>query len=110
MMNPGKLRNKVEVLTKEKLENALGEDEYKYTHSKYVYMQIIPKSSSAKQGEANTEKIESTHVFKCRLKSLLGLDNTYRFQYRGQVYDVEYFDPDFQNSEFYQIYVKLVIE
>lgn len=105
-----KLRNNVEVLTKQKFKNALDENEYRYEHFKYVYMQIISKSSQMIKGEADTEKVDSTHMFKLRIKSLPDLDNTYRFKYKNQIYEVKYFDPDFKNNEFYEVYTRLVIE
>ena len=105
-----KLRNRVEVLTRQKFENVLGENEYRYSHSKYVYMQILSKNSKMVDGEADTEKVESTHMFKCRIKSISNLDNTYRFKYKNQIYEVKYFDPDFKNNEFYEIYTRLVVE
>lgn len=105
-----KLINKVEVLTKQKFQNELDETEYRYSHFKFVYMQIIPKTSKMIEGQADTEKVESTHVFKCRIKSLSGIDNTHRFKYKGQIYEVKYVDPDFKNNEFYEVYTRLVIE
>lgn len=105
-----KLKNRVDVYTKQKVENELGEIEYKYAKLKTIYAQIIPKTSNLKDGQAETEYVESTHKFKIRIKSLPDLDNTYRFVYRGQTYEVKYFDPDYQNNEFYEIYTRLVIE
>ncbi len=105
-----KLRNKVEVHTKQKVKNEIGKWEYKYALFKTIYAQIIPLRSSLKDGQAETEYVESTHKIKIRAKSLPELDNTYRFVYKGQTYEVKYFDPDFQNNEFYEIYTRLVIE
>lgn len=105
-----KLRNRVEVHTKHKVKNELGEWEYKYALYKVIYAQIIPLRSSLKDGQAETEYVESTHKFKIRIKSLPELDNTYRFVYKGQTYEVKYFDYDFKNNEFYDIYTRLVVE
>lgn len=105
-----KLRNKVDVYTKQKVENELGEWEYKYALYKTIYAQIIPKTSTLKDGQAETEYVESTHKFKIRIKSLPDLDNTYRFVYKGQTYEVKYFDPDYQHNEFYDVYTRLIIE
>ncbi|WP_077369707.1 phage head closure protein [Anaerosalibacter sp. Marseille-P3206] len=105
-----KLRNKVDVYTKQKVENELGEIEYKYAKLKTIYTQIIPKTSTLKDGQAETEYVESTHKFKVRIKSLPELDNTYRFAYKGQTYEVKYFDPDYRSNEFYDVYTRLVIE
>ncbi|WP_353096228.1 phage head closure protein [Tissierella praeacuta] len=105
-----KLRNRVDVYTKQKVKNELGKWEYKYALYKTVYVQIIPKQSALKDGQAETEYVESTHKFKIRIKSLPKLDNTYRFEYKGQTYEVKYFDPDFQNNEFYEVHTRLVIE
>lgn len=105
-----KLRNKVDVYTKQKVENELGEIEYKYALYKTIYAQIIPKTSILKDGQAETEYVESTHKIKIRTKSLPRLDNTYRFIYKGQTYEVKYFDPDYQHNEFYDVYTRLVIE
>lgn len=105
-----KLKNRVEVHTKQKVKNELGKWEYKYALYKTIYAQIIPMRSILKQGQADTEYVESTHKFKIRKKSLPELDNTYRFKYQGQIYEVMYFDPDFQHNEFYEVYTRLVIE
>ena len=105
-----KLRNRVEAHTKQRVKNELGEWEYKYALYKTIYAQIIPLRSTLKDGQAETEYVESTHKIKIRTKSLPGLDNTYRFIYKGQIYEVKYFNPDYQNNEFYEIYTRLVIE
>lgn len=105
-----KLRNRVEVHTKQKVKNELGEWEYKYALYKVIYAQIIPMRSILKQGQADTEYVESTHKLKIRIKSLPELDNTHRFKYQEQTYEVLYFDSDFQSNEFYEIYTRLVIE
>lgn len=105
-----KLRNRIEVLTKQRVKNELGEWEYKYAPLKTIYGQIISQRSSLKDGQAETEYVESTHKIKIRIKSLPDLDNTYRFRYKGQIYEVRYFDPDYKNNEFYEIHTRMVIE
>lgn len=105
-----KLKNKVEVFTKNKVLNELGIYEYEYTKLKDSYMQILPKSSKITKGEADTEKVESTHIFKCRVRSIPDLDNTYRLKYKDLTYEVTYFDYDFKDNEFFEIYTRLVIE
>ncbi|OHW62911.1 phage head-tail joining protein [Andreesenia angusta] len=109
-MDPGDLRNKIQVHTKQLLQNELMEEEYVYAPLKYVWGQIVPKGNKLGYGQSETEYAESTHRIRVRAQSLPDIDNTYKMEYRGQIYEVLYFDFDYKRGEFLDIQVRLKTE
>lgn len=111
-MNPGDLRNKLELYQKIKFKNELGEDDYDYKKTKNVFGNIIPANltGSERTGQANTLYSEVTHRLKVRKKSITVIEKDMYFMYQNIRYDVLYWQPDFKNDEFWEIMLKVRIE
>lgn len=111
-MNTGDLRNPVEVWDKIKVKNKLNEWEYQYQKIKYpLWCNIIPQNLTGGTSitqEGNTPSYV-TQKIKCRKLSLTPTKTMY-FVYDGVRYDVEYFQPDYKNKDFWEIMCKIRME
>lgn len=56
------------------------------------------------------ERAEVTHRITVRGPPSRTLTTDLRLRFRGQVYEVQYFYPNYRDSGFLDLYVKLVIE
>jgi hypothetical protein len=108
-----KLKDKVDLYGKVEDKNELGETEYKFGKIKPMFVNIIPSNltGNTTTGQASTEYAEVTHRIKCRKLSIKNLEIDMFFVDKdGLRYDVKYFQPDYTNSEFWEILCKIKYE
>lgn len=99
-----KLRHLVEVYQMKVLVNDLGENDKKPELFKKAYCEIVPLNSSVKNGEAGTEENQHQFKFIFRIKSVLGIKKDWFFIYEGLKYKVIYFNRDFKDNQFIEVF------
>lgn len=110
VVSAGELRNRVEVLRRTGRINPLGEQTYDYETERRVWAKIVPTAGRGEAVEGDMERAEVTHRITVRRASIPNLTTDLRLRFRGQVYEVQYFYPNYRDSGFLDLYVRLVIE
>ena len=109
-ISAGELRNRVGVLRRTERVNSLGERTYDYEQEGRVWAKITPSSGRTEAVEGDMERVEVSHRVTVRRAAIPKLATDLRLTYRGQVYEVQYFYPNYRDSGFVDIFVKLVVE
>lgn len=109
-ISAGDLRSRVTVMRRVQKKNALGEDTYDYEPDRKVWARIVPTSGRRKSLEGDMEQVEITHRVTVRRSSIPELQTDLRLRYREQDYDVQYFYPNYRDSGFVDIFVRMVVE
>ena len=99
-----RLRHIVEVFCMVDTLNDLGENEKKPQFFKKAYCEIIPLNSSTKNGEANTESNLHQFKFIFRIKSVKGIIKDWFFIYENLKYEIIYFNRDFKDNQFIEVF------
>ena len=110
VVSAGELRNRVEVLRRTGRITPLGEQTYDYETERRVWAKIVPTAGRGETVEGDMERAEVTHRITVRRASIPNLTTDLRLRFRGQVYEVQYFYPNYRDSGFLDLYVRLVIE
>lgn len=109
-ISAGDLRSRVTVMRRVPGKNALGEDTYDYEPERKIWARIVPASGRRASLEGDMERAEITHRVTVRRASIPDLQTDLRLRFRDQNYDVQYFYPNYRDSGFVDIFVKLVVE
>lgn len=99
-----RLRHLVEVYQMKVLVNDLGENDTAPELLKRAYCEILPLNSSVKNGEANTENNQHQFKFTFRRKSVQGIKKDWFFLFEGLKYEVIYFNRDFKDNQFIEVF------
>lgn len=99
-----RLRHLVEVYQMKVLVNDLGENDTAPELLKRAYCEILPLNSSVKNGEANTENNQHQFKFTFRRKSIQGIKKDWFFLFEGLKYEVIYFNRDFKDNQFIEVF------
>lgn len=99
-----RLRHLVEVYKMKVLVNDLGENDTTPELLKRAYCEILPLNSSVKNGEANTENNQHQFKFTFRRKSIQGIKKDWFFLFEGLKYEVIYFNRDFKDNQFIEVF------
>ena len=99
-----RLRHLVEVYQMKVLVNDLGENDTTPELLKRAYCEILPLNSSVKNGEANTENNQHQFKFTFRRKSIQGIKKDWFFLFEGLKYEVIYFNRDFKDNQFIEVF------
>ena len=105
-----RLKNRIDVYGKIKSINELNEVDFEYGKIKTIWAEIIQQSGSEKTGKGNTIYAEVSHKFTIRSNSLSEITNDMYFIFKGQKYDIKYFNPNYKYNDSIDIYCKLVVE
>lgn len=105
-----RLRHHVEVCGMVKIQNELGENGTKAQFLKKAYCEIVPQNSSIKPLPAEAESNEHSFKFLFRKKSVQGIKKDWFFLYEGMKYEVIYFNRDFKDNQFIEVFCKRVEE
>lgn len=105
-----RLNNRIDVYEKVPFENELGEKDYTYTKTKSVWAEITPGSGSVNNEQGNMISANVSHKIIIRSNSIPGLTNDMYFIFKGQRYDIKYFNPNFKYKDTIEIMCELVIE
>ena len=99
-----RLRHLVEVYQMKVLVNDLGENDSVPELLKRAYCEILPLNSTVKNGEANTENNQHQFKFTFRRKSIQGIKKDWFFLFEGLKYEVIYFNRDFKDNQFIEVF------
>ena len=110
VVSAGDLRNRVEVLRRTGRINPRGEQTYDYEAERRVWAKIVPTAGRGENVEGDMERAEVTHRITVRRASIPNLTTDLRLRFREQVYEVQYFYPNYRDSGFLDLYARLVIE
>lgn len=99
-----RLRHLVGVYQMKVLVNDLGENDTTPELLKRAYCEILPLNSSVKNGEANTENNQHQFKFTFRRKSIQGIKKDWFFLFEGLKYEVIYFNRDFKDNQFIEVF------
>ena len=99
-----RLRHLIEVYQMKVLVNDLGENDTAPELLKRAYCEILPLNSSVKNGEANTENNQHQFKFTFRRKSIQGIKKDWFFLFEGLKYEVIYFNRDFKDNQFIEVF------
>ena len=105
-----KLNCKVELYGMVDIENELGEADREESKIKTINCNILPSSYSEKSTQIDTTRIEYTHKFKLRAKSLKEPKRDMFFKHKGLKYEFINWELDFKNSEYLNVFTKLIRE
>ncbi|MDY4011546.1 MAG: head-tail adaptor protein [Fusobacterium gastrosuis] len=105
-----RLRHLVKVYSMQDTINELGENEKAPAFFKNAYCEIIPQNSSVKQGQANTESNEHSFKFIFRIKSVIGIKKDWFFIFEELKYEILYFNRDFKDNQFIEVFCKRIEE
>lgn len=99
-----RLRHLVEVYQMKVLVNDLGENDTAPELLKRAYCEILPLNSTVKNGEANTENNQHQFKFTFRRKSIQGIKKDWFFLFEDLKYEVIYFNRDFKDNQFIEVF------
>lgn len=99
-----RLRHLVEVYRMKVSVNDLGENDTAPELLKRAYCEILPLNSTVKNGEANTENNQHQFKFTFRRKSIQGIKKDWFFLFEGLKYEVIYFNRDFKDNQFIEVF------
>nr|WP_258876522.1 head-tail adaptor protein [Fusobacterium polymorphum] len=99
-----RLRHLIDVYHMIDTVNELGENDKKPELLKKAYCEIVPLNSSVKNGEAGTEENQHQFKFIFRVKSVPGIKKDWFFIYEGLKYEVIYFNRDFKDNQFIEVF------
>jgi head-tail adaptor len=103
------LIHRIAAYGKVEFKNELGEKDYRYEKIKSIWSRITALSGSVKDGDGHTEYADITHRITIRV-SAIELTKDMYFIYKGQRYDVKYFNPNYKYKDRIEIMVSLVVE
>ena len=109
-MNPGTLRNRVEVWHNVEVENKLKKKSTEPAKKLSLWAQIIPKTGSLLTGRtADTMLSKTTHVIKCRYIDGKDIGPDDWIVYQGQRYDIDYILNPYMRNETLEIFCQVVV-
>lgn len=92
------LNNRVDVYTKQPVENDFGITEYEYSFYKRVFADLRMVRRKERSGDAETEFVITSHELYLRERSLPDIDETYRFHYKDMILQAKYIEHDFRQD------------
>ncbi|RMD02742.1 head-tail adaptor protein [Clostridium autoethanogenum] len=108
-----KLKNKLDLYGKTGTKDKLGTKVPTYGKIKPIFCQIIPASltGNTQRTVADTEYANVTHVMRCRKLSIKNLAiDMYFIDKDGLKYNILYFQPDYQDNQFWEIMLEIKYE
>lgn len=109
-MDASVLRNKLDLYGVTGTRQKLGVSTPTYGLIKPIFCEIIPAnlSGSIQSTQAGTEYANVTHRLRCRKQSIKDLSIDMYFMDKDNLrYDIEYFQPDYKNDDFWEIMLKV---
>lgn len=105
-----RLNCRVALYSRQETKNELGELDFNYTEFKKLWAEIKPQGGDEKAGQGNTVVAEISHKFVIRANAIPGLANDMYFLFKGQRYDILYFNPNYKHRDSVEVFCKLVVE
>jgi len=105
-----RLTNRIDVYGNVEFENELLEKDYKFNKIKSVWSEITTGSGMLKSLPGNTSYANISHKITIRSKSIPNLTKDMYFIFKGQRYDIQYFNPSYKYQDSVEIFCSLVVE
>lgn len=105
-----KLRHEVAIYGTEEIKNELEEIEKKEIFLKYAYCEIMISGSKETKTVADTYYNENTYRLTFRKQSILEIKKDWYFMQKNDKYEVIYWNEDFTNREFVEVFCRRIDE
>lgn len=105
-----RLNCRIDVYGKVPVENELKETDYDYGRIKPIWAEITPQGGNIKSSEGNTQYADISHKIVIRANSIPDLTNDMYFMFKGQRYNIKYFNPNYKYRDRIEIMCSLVVE
>lgn len=98
-VNPGDLRNRVDVWANVKYKNELGETSYKFMKIKSIWAAVIPQTGSLQRQQAETILTNVTHKVIVRYSAGLDITKDMQIFFGDHRFEIKYIlNPYFKNE------------
>lgn len=105
-----RLKNKVNVYGKIQIKNELDEIDFGYGKIKSIWAEVTPQSGRNIVGNGNTIYAEISHKFTIRSNALKEISNDMYFIFKGQRYDIKYYNPNYKYRDRIDVFCILEVE
>ncbi len=105
-----KLNCYAELWGKIAIKNKLNENDTEDAKIKNIWCNILPQGAGISSEGDIVEKVNHTHKIKVRTLSIKEPKKDMFFMYKGLKYEIKYWNPDFKNNNFLDIFCKLILE
>lgn len=102
-MQAGELRSYITLYKKKKTQNELGEDSYDYAEDRKMWAKITPSTGKNSEYQGNTEINNISHKIRIRTENVKHLAVDAYFMYKGQRYNIDYWQPVYNNTAFTEV-------
>lgn len=103
-----RLNCRVDLYGKTPSTNELEETTFVYSKVKTIWAEILQENGSTQKGEGNTMYSEVSHKFTIRTGTTIS--NDMYFMFKGQRYDIKYFNPNYKFRDRIEVFCSLVVE
>lgn len=103
-MKINSLNNRIDVYSKQQIENELGELDYSYSKLKTIWASIKPTTGNFKTGDGNIIQVDIKFKITIRADSLREITNDMYFIYQDKKYNIDYYIPNFEKKDSIDIY------
>ncbi len=103
------LGHRLTVFNKQPFTNDIGETDYEYAPDGTIWGALTVVSGRTETLPGETERAAVTHKLTIRPRACKLTTATY-FEYQGQRYDVQYWQPHYKRCDRLEVFLKLVIE
>ena len=110
MLNINSLNKRIDVYSKVKVENELGEIDYEYKKSKTIWASIRPQTGSLQNQQADTILSNVTHKIIVMYDSAKEITQDMYFIYKDHRFDIKYILNPYFKNETLEIFCEEVIE
>ena len=97
------------MFNKQPFTNDIGESDYEYAPDGTIWGALTVVSGRTETLPGETERAAVTHKLTIRPRACRLTTSTY-FEYQGQRYDVQYWQPHYKRRDRLEVFLKLVIE
>lgn len=105
-----RLTNRIAVNGKIPFINELEEEDFKYGFIKSVWSEIVATGGILKTTEGKSVYADVSHKITIRTNAIPNLTNDMYFEYKGQRFDIKYFQPNYKYKDSIEILCNLVVE
>lgn len=109
-MNSGELRHRIDIYSKEKIINELGEDDYTYEKLKTIWAAIIPQTGKLQNQQTETILSNVTHKIIVRYGSGKDITQDMYIMFKGKRFDIRFILNPYFKNESLEIFCEQVIE
>lgn len=102
-----RLKNRIEVWGNIKIENELGEVDYKEEKIKSIWAEIKCVTGSVKTTAGDIIQVDMKYKFTIRSNSIKELKNDMYLKYKGQKYNIDYSISNFKYKDCIEVYCTL---